>query len=84
MLRAQRNSGSVEKREHPNTETVVPVPVVGVVPVAARAARIPLIIVERAAPQHPKARVRLSPQYFRVKRKTLPDVNDTCQVGRQI
>lgn len=39
-------------RRHHNTKTDVVVPVVRVVPVAVRAAHVPLIIVERAAAQH--------------------------------
>ena len=35
-----------------DAQPVVPVPIVRVVPVAVRTAHVPLIIVERAAPQH--------------------------------
>ena len=50
----QGNSGGMEKRRHYNTKPDIPVPVVGIVPVAIGTADVPLIIVERAAPQHPK------------------------------
>jgi hypothetical protein len=37
-----------------NTKTDIPVPIVGIVPVAVRTTQIPIFIVERAPAQHPR------------------------------
>jgi hypothetical protein len=48
----QRISGRSEKRRQHYTKTNIPVPVVGIVPIAVSTAHVPRIIVERAATQH--------------------------------
>jgi len=52
-----------EKRErHHHPKTDVPVTIVRVVPVAVRTARVPVIVIERAAPHHTGVVVSQPPQ----------------------
>jgi hypothetical protein len=63
----ERNSGKMEKRGQHHSKPDIVVPVVGIVPVANRAANVVLIIVERATTQHSVVLLGLPPQQSRAR-----------------